>query len=88
MKRRVLSASFLSQFSMWKGKEGKLQRQPRCDVRSGIPDVAREQAWALLGRHFCISRARTQQAACEYRVNFPAALPGVLGGVPAVKHGW
>lgn len=46
-------------------------------MRSGIPDVAREQAWALLGCYFCISRART---ACEYRVNFPVALPGCWAG--------
>lgn len=49
---------------------------------------AQEPEWALLGRCFCISTARTHQAACEYLVNFPLALPGVLGKVPGVKHGW
>lgn len=49
---------------------------------------AQEPEWALLGRCFRISTARTHQAASEYLVNFPLALPGVLGKVPGVKHGW
>lgn len=79
--------SYLS-LACGRGRKGSCKAAQVQWLRSWIVSTAQEPEWALLGRYFCISTTRNHQAACEYLVNFPLALPGVLGKVPGVKHGW